>query len=65
MDHASRGQLKEWGQSKNKGKLQNRQPPKVVAVLQEVVVYERFNLQGFDWENFGVLDKKSLFGGCQ
>ena len=28
--------------------------------LREVLVYERFKLQGFDWENFGVLDWCSL-----
>ena len=26
-------------------------------------VYERFQLQGFDWESFGVLDWGSLMGG--
>ena len=25
--------------------------------LQEVVVYKRFQYQGFDWEKFGVLDR--------
>ena len=31
--------------------------------LQEVDVYERFQLQGFDWEHFGVLDCRSVMGG--
>ena len=31
---------------------------KVVAVT-----YERFQLQAFDWEKFGVLDRWSLMGG--
>ena len=31
--------------------------------LQEVVVYERFQMQGFSWKNVGVLDKLSLMGG--
>ena len=31
--------------------------------LQEVDVYERFQLQGFDWEHFGVLDWRSVMGG--
>ena len=31
--------------------------------MQEVVEYERFQLEGFDWENFGVLDWQSLIGG--
>ena len=25
--------------------------------VQEMVVYKRFQLYGFDWESFGVLDK--------
>ena len=28
-----------------------------------VVVYEKFQLQGFDGENFGVLDLLTLMGG--
>ena len=33
--------------------------------LQVVVVYQRFQLSGFDRENFGVLDWWSLvLGGC-
>ena len=28
-----------------------------------MVVYETFQLQGFDWEKFGVLDRWSLMGG--
>ena len=31
--------------------------------LREVVVYERFQLQGFYWEKFDVLDRWSLMGG--
>ena len=31
--------------------------------LQEVVFYEKFQLQGFDWENFVVLDLWTLMGG--
>ena len=31
--------------------------------LQEVVFYERFQLQGFDWENFVVLGLWTLMGG--
>ncbi|CAH3128219.1 unnamed protein product, partial [Porites lobata] len=31
--------------------------------LQEVVVYDRFQLEGFDWENFFDLDRRSLMGG--
>ena len=33
------------------------------SYLWEVVVYETFQLQGFDWEKFGVLDRWSLMGG--
>ena len=28
-----------------------------------VVVYEWFGIQGFDWENFGVLDCRTLTKG--
>ena len=31
--------------------------------LQEVVVYKRFQLLGFDWEKFGFFDGRSLMGG--
>ena len=31
--------------------------------LQEVVFYEKFQLQGFDWENFVVLDLWTVMGG--
>ena len=31
--------------------------------LQEVLVHERFQLEGFDWESFGVLDSPSIMGG--
>lgn len=31
--------------------------------LLDVLVYERFQLQGFDRENFGVLDLWTLMGG--
>ena len=31
--------------------------------LQEVVVYESFQLNGFDWENLDVLDRGSLTRG--
>ena len=31
--------------------------------LQEVVFYEKFQLQGFDWENFVVLDLWTLMEG--
>ena len=30
---------------------------KIPGCFQKVVVYERFQLQGFDWEKFGVLDR--------
>ena len=36
------------------------------GLLRELAVYQRFQLQGFDWENldyFGVLDLCSLMGG--
>ena len=29
--------------------------------LQEIVVYKRFQLWGFDWENFGFFDGLSLW----
>ena len=31
--------------------------------LHEVVVYKRFSLSGFDWENFSVLERWLLMGG--
>ena len=31
--------------------------------LQEVVIYDRFQLKDFDWEKFGVLDRWSLIYG--
>ena len=31
--------------------------------LLDVVIYQRFQLQGFNWKNFGVLDKWSLMRG--
>ena len=31
--------------------------------LQEVVVYKRFQLLGFNWENFALYDGRSLMGG--
>ena len=31
--------------------------------LQQVVVYKRFQQLGFDWENFGFFDGRSLMGG--
>ena len=31
--------------------------------LQKVVIYEKFQLQIFDWEIFSVLDRRSLMGG--
>ena len=33
------------------------------SCLREVVIYQRFQLQGFNWKNFGVLDKWSLMRG--
>ena len=27
-----------------------------------MVVYKRFQLKGFDWKNFGVLDRRLLMG---
>ena len=33
--------------------------------LLKVVVYERFKLHAFDWENVGVLDRCSLLGGVR
>jgi len=35
----------------------------VCGSLQEAVIYKRFQLQGYDWENSGVLDKQSVMGG--
>ena len=35
----------------------------MVAILQEVVAYQRFQLKLFDWGNFGILAKWPLTGG--
>ena len=38
---------------------------KITTSLEKVAAfaYERFQLYGFDWEKFGVLDRWSLMGG--
>ena len=46
--------------------MENHQPsgPKTDhGRLRKVVVYNRFQLLGFSWENFGVFDGRSLMGG--
>ena len=57
-DHASSGRLQEF---KNNGKLLNHQPE--MSLIKEVVVYERFYLQGFHSGNFGILVRWSLREG--
>ena len=57
-DNASSGRLQEF---KNNGKLLNYQPE--MSLIKEVVVYERFYLQGFHRGNFGILVRWSLREG--
>ena len=50
-DNASSGRLQEF--KNNYWKLLNHQPE--ISLIKEVVVYERFHLQGFRRGNFGIL----------
>lgn len=47
----------------NQWKIITASPTSAHGFLQEGVTYERFLLQGFEWENFGVLHRWSLTRG--
>ena len=47
----------------NQWKIITASPTSAHGCLQEGVTYEKFLLQGFEWENFGVLHRWSLMGG--
>jgi len=40
-----------------------KKSPALKKVVGRWSFYEKFQLKGFDWENFGVLDKWSIMGG--